>query len=163
VGMLGEAGWTIQDSVLKNSNGDAFAFTITITDSAQEKVALAYKSALELIGIAVDVKKVDAAQFSALQRAYDYDMIPVAWYNSLSPGNEPPSTPCSRRQTGPVLNPLCVLKIVCLWQAITLCRSMMRAGSGWRGGTTLADQMRNPCLALKAPRCGMCHERHHPD
>jgi peptide/nickel transport system substrate-binding protein len=88
VGMLGEAGWTIQDSVLKNSNGDAFAFTITITDSAQEKVALAYKSALELIGIAVDVKKVDAAQFSALQRAYDYDMIPVAWYNSLSPGNE---------------------------------------------------------------------------
>ena len=88
VGMLGEAGWTIQDNVLKNAAGEAFTFAITITNSDQEKVALAYKATLELIGIAVEIKKVDAAQFSALQKTYDYDMIPVAWYNSLSPGNE---------------------------------------------------------------------------
>jgi len=31
---------------------------------------------------------VDAAQFTSLQKTYDYDMIPVTWYNSLSPGNE---------------------------------------------------------------------------
>jgi peptide/nickel transport system substrate-binding protein len=36
----------------------------------------------------VNVAKVDAAQFSSLQKTYDYDMIPVAWFNSLSPGNE---------------------------------------------------------------------------
>ncbi len=88
VGMLGEAGWTIQDNVLQNAAGEPFSFAISITDSNQEKVALAYKTALELIGIAVEVKKVDAAQFSSLQKTYDYDMIPVAWYNSLSPGNE---------------------------------------------------------------------------
>lgn len=88
VGLLGEAGWTIQDNVLKNAAGQAFAFTITITDSAQEKVALSYKAALELIGIDVNVAKVDAAQFSILQKTYNYDMIPVAWFNSLSPGNE---------------------------------------------------------------------------
>jgi peptide/nickel transport system substrate-binding protein len=88
VGMLGEAGWTIQDNVLKNAAGEAFAFTITITNSDQEKVALSYKTALELIGIQVNVAKVDAAQFSSLQKTYDYDMIPIAWFNSLSPGNE---------------------------------------------------------------------------
>jgi peptide/nickel transport system substrate-binding protein len=88
VGLLGEAGWTIQDNVLKNAAGEAFAFTITITNSDQEKVALSYKAALELIGIQANVTKVDAAQFSTLQKTYDYDMIPVAWFNSLSPGNE---------------------------------------------------------------------------
>jgi peptide/nickel transport system substrate-binding protein len=88
VGLLSEAGWTIQDNVLKNAAGEVFAFTITITNSDQEKVALSYKTALELIGIQVNVAKVDAAQFSTLQKTYDYDMIPVAWFNSLSPGNE---------------------------------------------------------------------------
>ena len=31
---------------------------------------------------------VDSAQFAAIQRTYDYDMIPATWFNSLSPGNE---------------------------------------------------------------------------
>jgi peptide/nickel transport system substrate-binding protein len=34
------------------------------------------------------VRSVDSAQFQRIQQAYDYDMIPVTWYNSLSPGNE---------------------------------------------------------------------------
>jgi peptide/nickel transport system substrate-binding protein len=88
VGMLGEAGWTIQDNVLKNAAGEQFSFKISITNSDQEKVALSYKTALELIGIKVDVSKVDAAQFEDQKRTYNYDMIPVAWFNSLSPGNE---------------------------------------------------------------------------
>jgi peptide/nickel transport system substrate-binding protein len=88
VSILGEAGWTIQDNMLKNAAGEQLAFTISITNSDQEKVALSYKTALELIGIKVDVAKVDAAQFATLQRTYNYDMIPVSWFNSLSPGNE---------------------------------------------------------------------------
>lgn len=88
VSMLSEAGWTIQDNMLKNAAGEQFAFKISITNSDQEKVALSYKTALELIGIKVEIAKVDAAQFATLQRTFDYDMIPVAWYNSLSPGNE---------------------------------------------------------------------------
>ncbi len=88
VSLLAEAGWTIQDGVLKNAAGEPFSFTITIANSGQEKVALAYKSELEMIGIKVDVKLADAAQFSAAQRTFDYDMIYANWFNSLSPGNE---------------------------------------------------------------------------
>jgi peptide/nickel transport system substrate-binding protein len=88
VGKLGKAGWTIQDGVLKNAAAEAFAFAITITNKDQEKIALHYQRSLEQIGIKVEVKLVDAAQFASVQKTYDYDMIPATWFNSLSPGNE---------------------------------------------------------------------------
>ena len=34
------------------------------------------------------MRLVDSAQFQRMLDTYDYDMVPVAWYNSLSPGNE---------------------------------------------------------------------------
>jgi peptide/nickel transport system substrate-binding protein len=88
VGLLEQAGWTIQDSALKNAAGEAFAFAMTITNKDQEKIALHFQRTLEQIGIKAEIKLVDAAQFAALQKTYDYDMIPVTWFNSLSPGNE---------------------------------------------------------------------------
>ncbi len=88
VDMLAKAGWTIKDQSLVNSAGEAFAFTITLQSPDQEKIALHYQRTLQQIGIKVDIRIIDAAQFTALQKTYDYDMIPVTWFNSLSPGNE---------------------------------------------------------------------------
>jgi peptide/nickel transport system substrate-binding protein len=88
VDLLGQAGWTIKDSGLVNAAGQQFAFAITIQNPDQEKIALHYQRTLQQIGIKVDVRAVDAAQFTAIQKNYDYDMIPVSWFNSLSPGNE---------------------------------------------------------------------------
>ena len=88
VGMFKDAGWNIQEGVMKNGAGEAMAFAITVQNDEQEKMALHYQRTLEQIGVKVDIKKVDAAQFSAVQKTYDYDMIPASWFNSLSPGNE---------------------------------------------------------------------------
>jgi peptide/nickel transport system substrate-binding protein len=88
VDLLSSAGWTIKDQGLVNAAGETFAFTITIQNPDQEKIALHYQRTLQQIGIKVDIRTVDAAQFTALQKTYDYDMIPVTWFNSLSPGNE---------------------------------------------------------------------------
>jgi peptide/nickel transport system substrate-binding protein len=88
VGMLGEAGWTIKDNKLLDKDGKQFSFVITLNTADLEPVALHFQRTLQLIGIDVSVKIVDAAQFSALQKTYDYDMIPVTLFNSLSPGNE---------------------------------------------------------------------------
>jgi peptide/nickel transport system substrate-binding protein len=88
VALLGEAGWKIGDAGLVNEAGEAFAFTISIQTKDQEKIALHYQRTLQQIGIRADVRIVDPAQFSSLQKTYDYDMIPATWYNSLSPGNE---------------------------------------------------------------------------
>jgi peptide/nickel transport system substrate-binding protein len=88
VEMLGTAGWTIKDQGLVNAAGENFAFTISIQNPDQEKIALHYQRTLQQIGIKAEIRSVDAAQFTALQKTYDYDMIPVTWFNSLSPGNE---------------------------------------------------------------------------
>ena len=88
VDLLGQAGWTVKDTGLINAAGEQFAFVITVQNPDQEKIALHYQRTLQQIGIKVDVRTIDAAQFTAIQKIYDYDMIPVAWFNSLSPGNE---------------------------------------------------------------------------
>jgi peptide/nickel transport system substrate-binding protein len=88
VGLLGEAGWTITDGKLQDKDGNPFAFTITIGSADQEPMALHFQRTLQLIGIDMQIKTADSAQFTSLQKTYDYDMIPATWFNSLSPGNE---------------------------------------------------------------------------
>lgn len=88
VGLLAEAGWTMSDKGLVNAKGEPFTFTILVKDRDQEKIALHYQRTLAAIGITANVRSIDAAQFTALQTSYDYDMIPATWFNSLSPGNE---------------------------------------------------------------------------
>jgi peptide/nickel transport system substrate-binding protein len=85
---LTEAGWTIGDNGMTNTTGEPLSFTISIQNKDQEKIALHYQRTLEAIGIKALVRIVDSAQFTAIQKSYDYDMIPVTWFNSLSPGNE---------------------------------------------------------------------------
>ena len=88
VDLLGAAGWMVKDTGLVNAAGEPFAFTISVQNKDQEKIALHYQRTLQQIGIKADVRIVDSAQFSSLQKTYDYDMIPATWFNSLSPGNE---------------------------------------------------------------------------
>ena len=89
VALLAEAGWEVRGTQLVNrETGLPFSFTLTIASRDQEKIALHYQRTLRQIGVAMAVRLADSAQFQRLQQGYDYDMIPVSWYNSLSPGNE---------------------------------------------------------------------------
>lgn len=87
--LLGEAGWELQGTKLvKRDTGEPFAFTLSVQNKEQEKIALHLQRSLRQIGADMTVRTVDSAQFQRMQQTYDYDMVPVAWYNSLSPGNE---------------------------------------------------------------------------
>lgn len=89
LGLLGEAGWELQGTKLvKRDTGEPFAFTLSVQNKEQEKIALHLQRSLRQIGADMTVRTVDSAQFQRMQQTYDYDMVPVAWYNSLSPGNE---------------------------------------------------------------------------
>ncbi len=88
VSLLAEAGWTMGNNGLVNAKGEPFTFTILVKDRDQEKIALHYQRTLQAIGITVNVRIVDSAQFLSMQNSYDFDMIPWTWFNSLSPGNE---------------------------------------------------------------------------
>ena len=85
-----EAGWTVQDGVMKDAAGKPFTFEIVLAAGATETQTIVdiYTEALKTIGITPRVTVVDSAQYTERTNAYAFDM---AWYTrsfSLSPGNE---------------------------------------------------------------------------
>ncbi|WP_454916905.1 extracellular solute-binding protein [Xanthobacter sediminis] len=86
--LLGDAGWHLRQGALANAEGAPFAFEIMVATRDQERLALAYAAQLKRAGITARVRFVDAVQFDARRNAYDFDMVPFIWAQSLSPGNE---------------------------------------------------------------------------
>ena len=90
--LLGEAGWKVASeggrSVLRNGAGETLDVTFLIDSPLFERIALPYKSQLELLGIGVTIRSVDSAQYSRQLDSFDYDIIVGNWGQSLSPGNE---------------------------------------------------------------------------
>ncbi len=88
--LLTEAGWTVQDGVLRNQNGKDFAITVLLQqgDTEGQTAIEIYTRALERLGIQVTVEQVDSAQFTGRQAELDFDMTFFRRALSLSPGNE---------------------------------------------------------------------------
>ena len=86
--LLAEAGWTVQDGVLRDASGAPFAFDILLMNGQDEAVTNVFVDALRQLGIQVGVQLVDQAQYNERRNDYDYDMIINTWNMSLSPGNE---------------------------------------------------------------------------
>ena len=96
IALLSEAGWTVQEGVLKNAEGRPFAFEILLnqsgtsmrTASETQQIADIYVQALRNLGMQVRITLLDAAQFVQRTNEFQFDMT---WYEralSLSPGNE---------------------------------------------------------------------------
>ena len=89
--LLEQAGWTIQDGVLKNDKGVPFRFEILIdsaSSAAWERITLPYIRNLKRLGIEATLRAVDTTQYKNRLDSYDYDMIVHIWGQSTSPGNE---------------------------------------------------------------------------
>ncbi|MGG7646370.1 extracellular solute-binding protein [Rhodovulum sp. YNF3179] len=90
VRLLAEAGWTVQDGVLKDADGAPFRFEILLKVGAQENQSIIdiYTRALARLGIEPQVSTVDDAQYTERTNLYDFDMAYYRRGLSLSPGNE---------------------------------------------------------------------------
>lgn len=86
--LLKEAGWTVRDRKLVNSAGEPFRFEILLDSPSFERVALPYVQSLERLGMQVNVRTVDPAQYQRLMDTFDYDMTVAVFGQSSSPGNE---------------------------------------------------------------------------
>ncbi len=87
--ILAEQGFRLADGVMKEvKTGRSLALELLVQTREQERLALHYQRSLRSIGITLAVRQVDPAQFQRRLDVYDYDLVPVSWYNSLSPGNE---------------------------------------------------------------------------
>jgi peptide/nickel transport system substrate-binding protein len=87
--LLSQAGYDLDGTVLRQRATKApLSFEILVTTRDHERIALAYQRDLRRAGIEASVRVVDPVQFDQRRLAFDFDMIPSRWDQSLSPGNE---------------------------------------------------------------------------
>ena len=87
--LLSGAGYDLDGTVLRQRATKApLSFEILVTTRDDERIALAFQRDLKRAGIEASVRVVDPVQFDQRRLAFDFDMIPSRWDQSLSPGNE---------------------------------------------------------------------------
>jgi len=86
--LLRDAGWTIQDGVLKDKDGNPFTFEILLVSQSFERVMAPYVSNLKKLGIRAEYRTIDPALYTDREQKFDFDMIVHVYGQSLSPGNE---------------------------------------------------------------------------
>jgi len=86
--LLEEAGWTVVGGVLTGPDGEAMSFEILLVQPAFERIVQPFARNLERLGVAVDIRIVDASQYERRMETFDYDMTVESFGQSRSPGNE---------------------------------------------------------------------------
>ena len=87
--LLTEAGFETVDGVMTGPDGP-LTLTLLLDKNRREDQAIAdiYAQSLERLGIALEVDRVDNAQFVERSATFDYDLVYYRRALSLSPGNE---------------------------------------------------------------------------
>jgi microcin C transport system substrate-binding protein len=89
VRLLREAGYEVRNQrLVEAKSGEPYTVEFLAADPNTERYILFYKPSLERLGIEVNVRTVDDAQFENRLRQWDFDIITASWPESLSPGNE---------------------------------------------------------------------------
>ncbi|MBO6635340.1 extracellular solute-binding protein [Parvibaculum sp.] len=86
--LLEEAGWTVKDGKLTNSEGEVMTVEFLIGQPTFERVVAPYIQSLKRLGIAATIRPVDTAQYQNRVDNRDFDIIVQTFPQSLSPGNE---------------------------------------------------------------------------
>jgi len=90
--LLAEAGWTPQHNRLVNAAGEPLEFTFLDGQGGFDRMLLPFKRTLAQIGITLNLRRIDSAQYVNRLNARDYDMIVTSFPRSgdpiVSPGRE---------------------------------------------------------------------------
>ena len=87
--LLKEAGWSVRNEQLVNDQtGQPFVFEFLYDEADFERIFLPFKQNLARIGITMNLRSVDPAQYQNRLNKFDYDMTMVRFPATLSPGNE---------------------------------------------------------------------------
>jgi len=88
--LMADAGWQVQDGVMRNAAGQPFVFDVLLPQGASDMQSAVniFAAALERMGIALRITTVDSAQYNARITEYDFEMTAMTRGMSLSPGTE---------------------------------------------------------------------------
>lgn len=86
--LLESAGWRPRGNQLVNAAGQPLRFTFLTTGTNFARLAMPYKRNLMQIGVTLEFRSVDSAQYVNRLRTRDYDMIMASYPVSATPGRE---------------------------------------------------------------------------
>ncbi len=84
--LLDDAGWTIQDGVRKNADGEQLTVEFMNYSPTFDRVINPYIENLERLGISATNDRIDTAQYTERRRSFDFDVMITSYVNSLTPG-----------------------------------------------------------------------------
>ena len=87
--LLASVGWELVDGQLVHGQtNQPFEFEILLVSPAFERIVLPFKENLQKLGIKIEIRTIDSAQYQNRMDSFDFDMIVSTFRQSLSPGNE---------------------------------------------------------------------------
>lgn len=86
--LLDEAGWTIQNGMRRNEQGEPLELEFLMFEPSFERVNAPYIKNLELLGIDARMRIVDPAQYEARTKTFDFDVTVRRYVMRLTPGVE---------------------------------------------------------------------------
>lgn len=86
--LLHDAGFRVVENKLVDSNNKPLRLTLLLNSPLFERMVLPFKKNLAILGITLDIRLIDSAQYENRVKQFDYDMIVGVIPQSLFPGNE---------------------------------------------------------------------------
>ena len=87
--LLEEAGWITRDGALVNeATGEPMAIEFLYFEPTFERIYAAYGRSLERLGVGVNLRLVDGAQYEERLKSHDFEITTMRFVFSLSPGVE---------------------------------------------------------------------------
>jgi microcin C transport system substrate-binding protein len=86
--LLGQAGWTIQGGVLRNSQGEPMVIEYLDSNEGGARVVAPWARSLEKLGIQLNYRAVDFALYQQRLSKFEFDIISLAYGGTHSPGQE---------------------------------------------------------------------------
>jgi microcin C transport system substrate-binding protein len=86
--ILKNANYTLDNNILKNSEGIEIKFEILLVSPAFERIVAPFIKNLSKLGVRASIRIVDTAQYKNRLDNFDFDMVVMSRGQSLNPGNE---------------------------------------------------------------------------
>ena len=86
--LLADAGWTVQDGVLRNGLGKVMELEYLDSNDGGIRVVAPWQRNLEKLGIRLNFRAVDFALYQQRLQKFDFDITTIAYQGTNNPGQE---------------------------------------------------------------------------
>ena len=86
--LLSEAGWQVKNGKRVNAKGEVLDLEFLIVDPVSERILTSYVENLTRLGLAVSIRRIDAAQYQRRLKTFDFDVVTTRYSLRPTPGVE---------------------------------------------------------------------------